>query len=215
VKQDAWQYWYPRKEGTTEPEIPKLAQLLARNRASKLLDLGCGAGRHAFYFAEKGFQVYGFDKSAAAIERATQALERENLHAALKVWDMTHLLPYEDSFFDAVIATRVIHHTYTKNIRKITKEINRVLRAGGYLFLQVPAYRRQDRRDKRENHTFTEVELRTYIASEGEEKGIPHHEFTRQELKQLFSNYTTLKIHRRTDHYRGWCWLARKHLQHL
>ncbi len=211
MKQDTWQYWYPRKEGTTEPEIPKLTGLLTRNHASNLLDLGCGAGRHVVYFAKKGFQVYGFDKSAAAVEQAMQTLERENLHADLKVWDMTHPLPYEDNFFDAVVATRVIHHTYTKNIEKIAKEVNRVLRASGYLFLQVPAYGRQDRRDQREDHAFEEVELRTYVASEGEEKDVPHHEFTRQELKQLFGNYTTFMIHRRTDHYRGWCWLAQKH----
>ena len=213
MKQDAWQNWYPRKEGTVEPEIPKLAELLTRNHPSKLLDFGCGAGRHAIYFAKKGFEVYGFDKSATAIEQAMQALERENLRADLRVWDMTHPLPYKDSSFDAIIATRAIHHTYTKNIKKIAKEINRVLITGGYLFLQVPAYQRQDRREKRKDYTFTEVELRTYIASEGEEKDVPHHDFTRQELKQLFSNYTTLKIHRRTEHYRGWCWLAQKHKQ--
>jgi len=207
MKQDTWQFWYPRKEGTVEPEIPKLAELLARNHASKLLDFGCGAGRHVVYFAQRGFQVHGFDKSSAAVEQAIHTLARENLHADLKVWDMTHPLPYEDSVFDAVIATRVMHHTYTKSIKKIAKEINRVLRAGGYLFLQVSAYRRQDRTDP----PATEVEPRTYVASEGEEKGIPHHGFTGQELKQLFSNYTTLMIHRRTDHYRGWCWLAQKH----
>jgi SAM-dependent methyltransferase len=211
MNQDTWQYWYPRKEGTIEPEIPRLTELLTRNHASRLLDLGCGAGRHVVHFAHKGLQVYGFDKSAIAIEQTMQALRRANLHADLKARDMIDPLPYEDNSFDAVIATRVIHHTYTKNIKKITKEINRVLRVGGYLFLQVPAYRRQDRRDERKDRTFKEAERRTYVASEGEERDIPHHEFTRQELKQLFSDYTTLMIHRRTDHYHGWCWLARKH----
>lgn len=213
MKQDAWQCWYHRKEGTVEPEIPKLAELLTRNHASRLLDLGCGAGRHVIYFAQRGFQVYGFDKSASAIRQARDALKLENLHAHLKVWDMTKLLPYEDSSFDAIIATRAIHHTYTRNIKTIAREIDRVLRTGGCLFLQVPAYQRQDRREKRGDRTFREVELRTYIASEGEERDIPHHDFTRQELKQLFSNYATLKIHRRTEHYRGWCWLAQKHKQ--
>ena len=140
-----------------------------------------------------------------------QTLERETLNEDLKVWDMTCPLPYEDSIFDAVIATSVMNHTYTKNIRKITREIDRVLRNGGYLFLQVPAYQRQDTRKRKEDREFMEGELRTYVASEGEEKDIPHHEFIRQELKQLFSNYTTLKIHRRTDHFPGWCWLAQKH----
>jgi len=207
MNQDTWQFWYPRKEGTIEPEIPKLTELLTRDPASKLLDFGCGAGRHTVYFAKEGFQVYGFDKSAAAVEQAKQMLARGNLRADLRAWDMTHPLPYEDSFFDAVIATRVIHHTYSENIRKIAEEINRVLRMGGYLFLQVSAYRRRNPRDP----PTTEVEPRTYVALEGDEKGIPHHGFTRQEMKQLFANFTTLMIHRKTDHYRGWCWLAQKH----
>jgi tRNA G46 methylase TrmB len=53
MSSDAWQYWYPRKEGTMEPEIPKLEELLRRNDASKILDFGCGRGRHIIYFAKK------------------------------------------------------------------------------------------------------------------------------------------------------------------
>ena len=208
---DAWKYWYPKKEGTVEPEIPKLAEILTLERASRLLDFGCGAGRHALYFAQMGFQVYGFDKSASAIKQAKEALKRENLHAHLKVWDMTNPLPYEDSFSDAIIATRVMHHTYTEKVNHIAQEINRVLKKGGHLFLQVPAYRRQEPKEKQEGWKFTEPEPRTYVALNGEEKGIPHHYFTRQELSKLFPNYTTIQIHRETEHYHGWCWLTRKH----
>jgi hypothetical protein len=44
MSSDAWRYWYPRKEGTVEPEIPKLGELLKRNGATKILDFGCGTG---------------------------------------------------------------------------------------------------------------------------------------------------------------------------
>jgi len=213
MKQDAWEYWYPRKEGTVEPEIPKLAELLTHNYYSKLLDFGCGAGRHVIYFARKGFQVYGFDKSAAAIERAMEALERENLHANLKVWDMTQPLPYEDSFFDVVIATRVMHHTYFESVRRIAQEISRMLQKGGYLFLQVPSYTRTDTRDKKGRWKLKKLEPRTYAHTEGEEKDVPHHHFTKQELLRLFPSFTTLELHRETEHYHGWCWLARKQQQ--
>lgn len=207
----AWQYWYPRKKGTVEPEIPKLEELLRRNDASKILDFGCGTGRHVIYFAKKGFEVYGFDASETAIERAKEVLKSENLLADLRVWDMTKPLPYEDRFFDAVLVLRVMHHTYMDNIKRIAKEIDRVLKKGGYLFLQVPAFSHEETlKWRQEGLKSEEPEPGTYVYSEGEEKGIPHHHFTKEELLRLFENYNIEEIHCATEHYRGYCLIARK-----
>lgn len=38
--------------------------------AEKILELGCGTGAHASYFAEMGFYVHGVDKSEAMLEKA-------------------------------------------------------------------------------------------------------------------------------------------------
>jgi SAM-dependent methyltransferase len=209
MSSDAWQYWYPRKEGTVEPEIPKLEELLRKNDASKILDFGCGTGRHVIYFAKKGFEVYGFDASETAIERAREVLKSENLFADLRVWDMTKPLPYESRFFDAVLAVRVMHHTYMDNIKRIVKEIDRVLKKGGYLFLQVPAFE-ETLKWRQEGLKSEEPEPRTYVYSEGEEKGIPHHHFTKEELLRLFENYNIEEIHCATEHHRGYCLIARK-----
>lgn len=103
---DAWKFWYAKKEGTVEPEIPRLLKLLEKCNASRVLDFGCGTGRHIIYFARKGFAVYGFDASDTAIQRARELLGNENLEASLKIWDMTHPLPYQEDFFDAVLAAR-------------------------------------------------------------------------------------------------------------
>jgi ubiquinone/menaquinone biosynthesis C-methylase UbiE len=60
--------------------------------------------------------------------------------ADLLVWNMTRPLPYQDEFFDAALAVRVIHHTNISNITKIVHELDRVLKPKGFLFLQVPSY---------------------------------------------------------------------------
>ena len=139
----AWKDWYLRKEGTVEPETSRLGELLGDPAGKKILDIGCGTGRHAIHFARTGFEVYGFDEEEDVVQRAKQLLERENLKAQLRVWDMTSRLPYENSIFDAVVAARVIHHTYAKDIGRIAMEMDRVLKKDGFLFLQVPATSRK------------------------------------------------------------------------
>ncbi|HEY5620812.1 MAG TPA: class I SAM-dependent methyltransferase [Candidatus Bathyarchaeia archaeon] len=59
MSSNSWDYWYSRKEREVEPEIPKLAETLAEKGRLRVLDFGCGTGRHSIYFARKGFQVYG------------------------------------------------------------------------------------------------------------------------------------------------------------
>jgi SAM-dependent methyltransferase len=178
MNSNTWQQWYSRKEGTVEPEIPRLAELLRGQRASKILDFGCGTGRHIMYFAKQGFEVYGFDASEIAIERAKVILTGENLSAHLGVGDMTKPLPYDNEFFDGVLALRVIHHTYLDNIKRIVKEIERVLKGRGFLFLQVPAFsNEQTMKWKQEGLKIEEPEPRTHLFSSGEEKGVLHHYF--------------------------------------
>jgi SAM-dependent methyltransferase len=211
MSSDIWRCWYLRKEGTVEPEIPKLAELLKEKDASKILDFGCGTGRHVVYFAKRGFEVYGFDLSETAIEHAKKVLRSENLFADLRVWDMTKPLPYKDGLFDAVLALRVMHHTYMVNIERIVKEIDRVLKRGGFLFLQVPAFSNEEiLKWKQEGLKLEEPEPRTYVYACGEEKAVLHHHFTKEELLRLFENYDNEKIHCATDHYRGYCFIARK-----
>jgi 2-polyprenyl-3-methyl-5-hydroxy-6-metoxy-1,4-benzoquinol methylase len=120
MSSDAWLYWYWGKEGKIEEDISQLVKRFKDSHASKILDFGCGTGRHAIYLARNGFNVYGFDQSERAIKRATVLLQAEHLNAHLKVWNMTTLpLPYQDEFFDAVIAVRVIHHAKLATINPI------------------------------------------------------------------------------------------------
>jgi SAM-dependent methyltransferase len=155
--------------------------------------------------------VYGFDASEMAIDHAREVLKSENLFADLRVWDMMKPLPYEDGFFDAVLVVRVMHHTYMDNIKRIAKEIDRVLKKGGFLFLQAPAFSHEETvKWKRKSLKREEPETRTYVYLEGEEKGIPHHIFTKKELLGLFQNYHIEEIHCATEHYAGFCLIARK-----
>jgi SAM-dependent methyltransferase len=57
------QLYFSRKE-----DWPELDQKAITYVTGRVLDLGCGAGRHALYLQEKGFDVVGIDNSPRAIE---------------------------------------------------------------------------------------------------------------------------------------------------
>ncbi len=139
VIKDTWLDWYPDRR--VEQGVVSLAASLLKKwrRASRVLDFGCGTGRHTVYLAKLGFDVYGFDWSRKAISRTREELHKERLSAKLRIWDMNGIpFPYASSFFDGVLVMRVFHHTFSDKIRKIATEIERVTRKGGYIYVEVP-----------------------------------------------------------------------------
>ncbi len=203
---DAWDNWYKRKEGVLEPEIPKLTELMENKKLTRVFDLGCGNGRHAAFLAEKGLEVHGIDVSERAVSKANSMLWKRKLTARLLVGNMRSRLPYPDEFFGAVIATRVIHHSYIRDIIRTVGEIDRVLARSGYVFIQSPAWLPESKVKDWQK----EVEPRTLVWSEGDEAGVPHHHFTKEELLDLFENYHPTDLHVASDHYGGWCFVAEK-----
>ena len=57
----------------------------------RVLDVGCGTGEHALFFASRGLEVVGVDASAIAIQRATEKAAERGLSARFAVADVTNL----------------------------------------------------------------------------------------------------------------------------
>jgi cyclopropane fatty-acyl-phospholipid synthase-like methyltransferase len=180
-----------RREGRlfTEPHeaMPRIVGTLTDLGAIRVLDLGCGTGRHVVYLAERGFSVFGLDSSAEANKASRAWLAEERLEATLHLHDMKDSLPFHDRFFDAVVSVQVIHHACVSTITHTVRELERVLRPGGLLFVTVPTRRNQGER-------FKEIEENTLVPLNGPEKGLPHHYFTARELRELFSNFDVRAI---------------------
>ena len=169
-------------------DMEHIVLLLADKKARRILDLGCGSGRHVVYLARNRFSVYGLDSSPEGIRMTRARLKDEGLKADLRLQSMTKPLPFKDSFFDAVISVQVIHHATLAEIRKVVKEIARVRKKDGVVFVTVPKLSNQA-------EAFQEIEPGTFIPLDGLEKGLPHHFFTLEELRELFKDFEITDIH--------------------
>lgn len=90
-----------RDEAEAERLIDLLEETLPLDHCSRILDLGCGRGRHAISLNQRGYAVTGVDLSDQAIETAREkarAMDLENIR--FKVRDMRRPLP---ETFDAIV----------------------------------------------------------------------------------------------------------------
>ena len=71
------------------------------NKSLKILDVGCGTGRHAIELTKRGYNVTGIDLSEAQLKRAREKAEADNLSIDFQRQDARNL-PF-DSEFDVAI----------------------------------------------------------------------------------------------------------------
>lgn len=172
-----------------QEDIPKIVKLFKERGAKKILDLGCGTGRHTVYLAKKGFRVYGIDNSPAGIRINKDWLKKEKLKANLKIGDIYKKLPYKDKFFDVVISIQVIHHAKIRTIRKAIKEIERVLKPNGLIFITI-----RKKKQMRGRAKYKMIASRACIPVEGEEKGLIHYLFNKELLRKEFRDFKIYNI---------------------
>ena len=86
----------------------QVLQLMPPTRPLKLLDIGCGEGRDAVFFACNGYDVTAFDISVAGIEKTIKLAEQAGVH--VKVFK-ANVLDYRlDSPFDILYSSGVLHY---------------------------------------------------------------------------------------------------------
>ena len=170
------------------PKIKRASRIFKERHYRRILDLGCGTGKHSIFLAQKGFSVYATDISSTGIKIARRKIESLNLNnIRFKQHDMRSI-PFSDNFFDAVICTWTIYHGTLGEISKTVDEVWRVLKPNGMVvtdFLSVS------------DSTYgigEEIEKNTFLGAKEPEEGVPHHYTTREELLRLFSQFRELKI---------------------
>jgi SAM-dependent methyltransferase len=111
----------------------------------KVIDVGCGAGRHTFEAFRRGADVIGFDQNAGDlndVDAILQAMKEQGEAPASARGEVVKgdalELPYADGSFDCVIASEILEHV-PEDDRAIA-ELVRVLKSGGALAITVPRW---------------------------------------------------------------------------
>lgn len=98
----------------------------------KVLDFGCGKGDFIGNIKVDAKELYGFDVDHEKIRQAKEKYPVV-LFKSIRVGEK---LPYKDNFFDAVFMFHILEHVDSE--KKALKEVYRVLKKGGEVFVASP-----------------------------------------------------------------------------
>ena len=179
--------------GTT-PFVSKAFRRMKRELRSRgpgrILDLGCGEGRHTLAGAQEGFSMVGLDYQPLAIKRAlTFARERKIREGFRFLLGDAFKLPFRKASFDGVIDYGCLHHVKISDTRRYADSVFPLIRPGGYFILSCFSTRFK--------HHPGEKRSRNWLVHRG------HYDrfFRRQDFKILFGKF--FEILEITEHDEG------------
>jgi len=122
------QWWYA---GMRSISLRLLETALGPGSGERILDAGCGTGRNLLQLSRRGRGV--------GIDLSEEALRFCRSRGVVAVRGTLLELPFRDASFDGVSSFDVLYHRWVTDDRAAVRELQRVLRPGGWLLVRVPA----------------------------------------------------------------------------
>jgi tellurite methyltransferase len=189
---EAWDKRWATGEGRADwlephPAVVALLPELHARGIRRVLDLGCGVGRHALLLAEQGFAVEALDGSPTGLAVLRESAAARGLRLGLRE-SSADALPFEDGSFDYVLSWNVIYHGTMGDVARRLAEVWRVLKPGGLFQGTMLPTRNANCGIGRL------IAPGTFVVDGAEEKGHPHFYCGASELVALFAGFELLTL---------------------
>ena len=160
-----------------------------KRKALKILDLGCGGGRHTIFLAQEGFETYGSDISEIGLGHLKDNLI-EKLFKANLVNAQMQKQPFPDNYFDGVISNGVYYYDTLEGFKESIAELHRILKNGGkaLVFIRTTEDYRYGKGKKIGKNSFV------LDIDDTNEKGMIMTFLERFELNSIFSKFNEIII---------------------
>lgn len=124
-----------------EDPSPYAARFLARLKriipGGRLLDIGCGEGRHAILAARLDFKVTAIDYEPSALKRAQRFAKDKNVREINFRLANVLRFPPQETAFDIVLDYGCLHHQRKADWPSYKASVLRVLSLNGFFILSV------------------------------------------------------------------------------
>jgi ubiquinone/menaquinone biosynthesis C-methylase UbiE len=131
-------YYFPKEE-YYKRRVELVLKYLQPLPGERILDVGCGVGTFAFHSARAGAKAIGLDYSRESINIARKMTERFGVGESTRfITGTIDDLPFEDKYFDKIVASDIIEHISHEEKDVMLKEMKRVLKDDGIIVVYTP-----------------------------------------------------------------------------
>lgn len=172
------------------------------DKTTTVLDLGCGVGRNAIYFAQQyATSSIGYDFSSEAIRIGEEHITKHAINnTVLEVRSIAETYPLADASIDIVLDVTASNSLSSDERNNYLQEVARVLRPGGYFFVRALT-RDGDRNAQNLLALFPGEEYDTYIHPD---LGIAERVFREEDFRELYGLYFDVKKIVKQTGYQQW-----------
>ena len=180
-QKDAWNEFYRTQPRPWKGAVRNKTKFPFRE-GDKVLDIGCGNGKTSSALAEEGYSVIGIDISDVAVETCKKIYGSKMRFVCASA----DSVPLDDNEVDGVVMVHVLEHLTDDEILITMKEVRRVIRTGGKIFVRV--FHNDDMRSGKGERTEDGAVIRG--------NGIRYRYFDETRLKNVFSGFLEISVER-------------------
>lgn len=137
-QQEYWKTKWDKRETTAENAFARTCFSFIKHQTNtqNILDVGCGDGEDALFFAKQGLQVTAIDFSESGVHKLNEKIKNKQLkNVQAMQTDIMHM-DFRDASFDVIYAHLSLHYFDDEMTTKIFDRLFTLLKPSGLIFVK-------------------------------------------------------------------------------